>query len=124
MHRAVADGIDQPRLIEDHPFGDLLEGWLMDEGTKVVLVGEVKAPVCLVHPLDRALQRTACIEASSARIGERYRLSLGSRLIDIGPLRREEIKVTHNSPRKARFWREEKRASSFARAFFCRATVV
>src|SRR6266567_1783361 len=87
----------------------------MDERAEVVLVGEVEGPVCLVDPPDRALQSAACVEACGAWVGQGRGLGLCCRLVDVGPLRREEIKVAHSSPRNARCWREAKRASSWVR---------
>jgi hypothetical protein len=47
---AVAERVDNPRLVEDSLSGHLFEGWIMDQSREIVLVREFQGLVMFVEP--------------------------------------------------------------------------
>ena len=77
-----------------------------------VVVGQMQQSVGFVRPVEREFERPACIEARCAWVAASCLFGFGTGLVDARPLRQQERKVIHRSPRKARCWREATRPSS------------
>lgn len=97
MHRAVAQAVDQTRLLIDGGPGEPLETRLVQQRRDVVLIGQGEARIVPERPFDRDLDRFAGEEHRRGGRAGRLLLSLGRRLVNMCKFRKQESEVGHGA---------------------------